>query len=142
MTVASLVAARLAGRVSTRRIILVGQLCMLVAGLGMLVGAIWFGMPLVVALTGFFVLMIGNGLVVTNGGALASQVVPEHPGTSSAVLGLVQWTTAGLTAPVAGLGGSDTAVPMAVLVLGGALVSLVGLLVLARPHTVLGRTTP
>jgi DHA1 family bicyclomycin/chloramphenicol resistance-like MFS transporter len=140
MTIASLVAARLAGRVSTRRIILVGQACMGVAGAGMLIGAIWFGMPLIVALIGFFVLMIGNGLVVTNGGALASSAVPAHPGTSSAVLGLVQWTTAGVTAPIAGLGGSDTAVPMAVLVLGGALVSLWGLLVLARPHTT-GRTT-
>lgn len=75
-------------------------------------------MPLIVAL-------IGNGLVVTNGGALASSAVSAHPGTSSAVLGLVQWTTAGVTAPIAGLGGSDTAVPMAVL---------------ARPHTT-GRTT-
>jgi DHA1 family bicyclomycin/chloramphenicol resistance-like MFS transporter len=111
-----------------------------IAGAGMLIGAIWFGMPLIVALIGFFVLMIGNGLVVTNGGALASSAVPAHPGTSSAVLGLVQWTTAGVTAPIAGLGGSDTAVPMAVLVLGGALVSLWGLLVLARPHTT-GRTT-
>jgi DHA1 family bicyclomycin/chloramphenicol resistance-like MFS transporter len=142
MTIASLVAARLAGRVSTRRIILVGQGCMVVAGSGMLVGAVWFGMPLVVALVGFFVLMVGNGLVVTNGGALASSVVPEHPGTSSAVLGLVQWTTAGLAAPVAGLGGSDTAVPMAVLVLGGALVSLSGLLVLARPHPPVSRPVP
>ena len=140
MTVASLVAARLAGRVSTRRIILVGQGCMALAGSGLLVGAIWFGMPLSVALIGFFLLMVGNGLVVTNGGALASSVVPDHPGTSSAVLGLVQWTTAGVTAPIAGLGGSDTAVPMAVLVLGGALVSSYGLLVLARPHTS-GRTT-
>jgi DHA1 family bicyclomycin/chloramphenicol resistance-like MFS transporter len=66
--------------------------------------------------------------------ALASAEVPEHPGTSSAVLGLMQWTTASVVAPIAGLGGSDTAVPMALLMIGGALLSLFGLLVLARPH--------
>ena len=45
-------------------------------------------------------------------------------------------TTAGIVAPVAGLGGEHTAVPMAVLMIGGALLSLFGLLVLARPQTV------
>lgn len=78
--------------------------------------------------------MVAQGLINTNGGALASAEVPEHPGTSSAVLGLVQWTTAGIVAPIAGLGGEDTAVPMALLMIGGALLSLVGLLLLARPH--------
>jgi DHA1 family bicyclomycin/chloramphenicol resistance-like MFS transporter len=47
----------------------------------------------------------------------------------------LQWTTAGVVAPIAGLGGSDTAVPMALLMIGGALLSLFGLLVLARPQT-------
>jgi DHA1 family bicyclomycin/chloramphenicol resistance-like MFS transporter len=43
-------------------------------------------------------------------------------------------STADIVAPIAGLGGSDTAVPMALLMIGGALLSLFGLLVLARPH--------
>jgi MFS family permease len=37
------------------------------------------------------------------------------------------------TAPIAGLGGEDTAVPMALLMIAGAVLSLYGLLVLARP---------
>jgi DHA1 family bicyclomycin/chloramphenicol resistance-like MFS transporter len=135
MTIAALVSARLAGRVSTRKVILAGQLIALAAGVAMLAGALWWATPLLVAVGSFFALMVAQGLINTNGGALASAEVPQHPGTSSAVLGLVQWTTAGVVAPIAGLGGSDTAVPMALLMIGGALLSLFGLLVLARPHT-------
>ena len=136
MTIAALVSARLAGRVPTRRVILIGQIIALAAGVAMLAGALWWATPLLVAMGSFFALMVAQGLINTNGGALASAEVPEHPGTSSAVLGLVQWTTAGIVAPIAGLGGEHTAVPMAVLMIGGALLSLSGLLVLARPHTV------
>jgi DHA1 family bicyclomycin/chloramphenicol resistance-like MFS transporter len=135
MTIAALVSARLAGRVPTRKVILAGQLIALAAGAAMLAASLWWATPLLVAMGSFFALMVAQGLINTNGGALASAEVPEHPGTSSAVLGLVQWTTAGVVAPIAGLGGSDTAVPMALLMIGGALLSLFGLLVLARPHT-------
>ena len=133
MTVASLVAARLAGRVQTRLVILMGQIIALAAGLAMLAGAIWWGTPLYLMIAGFFALMVAQGLIITNGGALASAEVPTHPGTTSAVLGLVQWSTAGFVAPLAGIGGENTAVPMAVLVVIGAVLSLYGLLVLARP---------
>jgi DHA1 family bicyclomycin/chloramphenicol resistance-like MFS transporter len=135
MTIAALVSARLAGRVPTRNVILAGQLIALAAGAAMLAGALWWATPLLVAMGSFFALMVAQGLINTNGGALASAEVPQHPGTSSAVLGLVQWTTAGVVAPIAGLGGENTAVPMALLMIGGALLSLFGLLVLARPHS-------
>jgi DHA1 family bicyclomycin/chloramphenicol resistance-like MFS transporter len=134
MTIAALISARLAGRVPTRRVILTGQVIALAAGVAMLAGALWWATPLLVAMGSFFALMVAQGLINTNGGALASAEVPAHPGTSSAVLGLVQWTTAGIVAPIAGLGGSNTAVPMAALMIAGALLSLFGLLVLARPH--------
>ena len=133
MTVAALVAARLAGRTATRTVILVGQVAALAAGVAMLVGALWFDTPLLVAVASFFVLMTAQGLIGPNGGALASAEVPEHPGTGSALLGFVQWVAAGTIAPIAGLGGDDTAVPMALIMVAGAVASMVGLLVLARP---------
>jgi DHA1 family bicyclomycin/chloramphenicol resistance-like MFS transporter len=133
MTLAALVAARLAGRVSTRMVILVGQIAALAAGVAMLIGAIWFDTPLILAIICFFVLMTAQGLIGPNGGALASVAVPDHPGTGSAVLGFVQWVAAGTTAPIAGLGGEHTAVPMAALMIVGAGASMFGLLVLAKP---------
>lgn len=135
MTIAALVSARLAGRVSTRQVILTGQIIALAAGVAMLAGALWWATPLLVAMGSFFALMVAQGLINTNGGALASAEVPAHPGTSSAVLGLIQWTTAGIVAPMAGLGGTGNAVPMAALMITGALLSLFGLLILARPDT-------
>src|SRR3954454_4223437 len=132
MTVAALLASGLAGRVATRTVILVGQVAALAAGVAMLIGAVWFDTPLLLAIVCFFVLMTAQGLIGANGGALASAEVPDHPGTGSALLGFVQWVAAGVIAPIAGLGGDQTAVPMALLMIGGAAVSMVGLLVLAR----------
>jgi DHA1 family bicyclomycin/chloramphenicol resistance-like MFS transporter len=55
-------------------------------------------------------------------------------GMTAAILGFVQWVAAGIIAPLAGLGGEHTAVPMALLMIAGAAVSMVGLLVVARPE--------
>lgn len=135
MTVAALVAARLAGRVSTRNVILAGQLAAFCAGAAMLTGALWFETPLSLTLVCFFVLMTAQGLIIPNGGALASTAVPDHPGTGSALQGFVQWVAAGTIAPIAGLGGATTAVPMAVLMTAGITASMVGLLIAVRTHS-------
>jgi len=78
----------------------------------------------------FFLLMSAQGLIGPNAGALASAQVPEHPGTGSAVLGFSQWCMAGVVAPIAGLGGEHTAVPMALIILvlvGASVAALFGL---------------
>ncbi|WP_330186459.1 multidrug effflux MFS transporter [Dactylosporangium sp. AC04546] len=136
MTVAAFIAARLAGRVATRKVILVGQTATLTAGIAMLTGAVWFSTPLPLAIGCFLVLMAAHGLIAPNSGALASAEVPQHAGTGSAVLGFVQWVAAGTIAPIAGLGGEDTAVPMALLMIGGAAASMAGLIIVARPRPV------
>jgi DHA1 family bicyclomycin/chloramphenicol resistance-like MFS transporter len=135
MTIAALIASRLAGRVPTRTVILIGQVAALAAGIGMLTGALWFDTPLILALSCFFVLMSAQGLIGPNGGALASAAVPDHPGTGSALLGFAQWVAAGTIAPLAGLGGQHTAVPMALLMSSGAAASMIGLLLIAKPRS-------
>ncbi|MUL78204.1 multidrug effflux MFS transporter [Mycolicibacterium sp. CBMA 226] len=116
LTIATLAAARLANRVSTRTLVGIGLVGSTAAGAVLLIGAIWFAMPLPVALVGFFILMSAQGLVGPNAGALASDAVPDHPGTGSALLGFLQWCLAGVIAPLAGLGGTESAVPMAAIV--------------------------
>ena len=135
MTIAALAAARLAGHVATRKVILGGQIAALASGLAMLIGALWFGTPLFLAMACFFVLMTAQGLIGPNGGALASAEVPNNPGSGSAVLGCAQWIVAGTVAPVAGLGGETSATPLAVLMIAGAAFSMLSLLVVARPET-------
>jgi len=133
LTIATLIAARLAGRMPTRAVIAVGLAATAAAGMLLLVGALWFNMPLGVAVVGFFVLMTAQGLIGPNAGALASGEVPDHPGTGSAVLGFLQWCTAGVIAPIAGLGGDRTAIPMALIVLTLVIISF-GALALANPR--------
>lgn len=132
MTVAALAAARLAGRVPTRAVVLAGLVAALAAGAVMLAGALWFDTPLTVSLGCFFVLMCAVGLVVPNAGAMASAAVPAHPGTGSAVLGFTTWVAAGVIAPLAGLGGPHTAIPMALLMTLGAAAGLTALLTLTH----------
>ena len=130
LALATLLAARLAGRVPTRTVITVGLAVTGVAGVLLLVGALWWGTPLIVAVVAFFLLMGAQGLIGPNAGALASAQVPEHPGTGSAVLGFSQWCMAGVVAPIAGLGGEQTAVPIALIILilvGGSLAALLSL---------------
>src|SRR6478736_4714921 len=130
LALATLLAARLAGRVATRTVITVGLAVTGAAGVLLLVGALWWGTPLIVAVVAFFLLMSAQGLIGPNAGALASAKVPEHPGTGSAVLGFSQWCMAGVVAPIAGLGGEHTAIPMALIILvlvSGSLTALFGL---------------
>jgi DHA1 family bicyclomycin/chloramphenicol resistance-like MFS transporter len=127
LTVATLIAARLADKVSTRRVVGVGLATTGIATVVLLVGAFWLGMPLLVALIGFFVLMSAQGLVGPNAGALASSEIPGQPGTGSALLGGLQWCMAGV------LGGEHTAVPMAVILVALTAISVYAFYALARP---------
>ena len=127
MTVAAVVAARYAGRIPARVFVVVGLVATGAAALLLVAAAVWFSMPLEAALVGFFVLMTAQGLVGPNAGALASAAVPDHPGTGSALLGFLQWVMAGTVAPLAGLGGAHTAVPMALIVLALTAASAVAL---------------
>ncbi len=130
LALATLLAARLAGRVPTRTVITVGLAVTGAAGVLLLIGALWWGTPLIVALVAFFLLMSAQGLIGPNAGALASAQVPQHPGTGSAVLGFCQWCMAGVVAPIAGLGGEHTAVPIALIILvlvGASVAALFGL---------------
>src|SRR3954451_2741981 len=132
LTAATLVAANLSATVSTRAIVGAGLATTAVATAVLVVGAL-AGMPLPFALVGFLVLMSAQGLVGPNVGALASAQVPDEPGTGSALLGFLQWFMAGIIAPLVGLGGEHTAIPMASVLVLLTVVSAIALAVLARP---------
>ena len=131
LTATTVVAAKLAGRVPTRTVVGIGLAATAIATVVLMIGAL-DGMPLSFALVGFFMLMSAQGLVGPNAGALASGEVPDDPGTGSALLGFLQWFMAGVIAPLAGLGGEHTAVPMACILAVLTVVSVVAL-VAARP---------
>ncbi|MFI0372434.1 multidrug effflux MFS transporter [Actinomadura sp. 1N219] len=108
------VSGMLAGRVALRRLLAAG-LAIVVAGGIVLVVAVLAGGGLPGVLAGLFLLACGEGLIGPNATALAlSGRAPHVAGSASALLGVSQFALGGAAAPLAGIAGTDTAVPMAV----------------------------
>jgi DHA1 family bicyclomycin/chloramphenicol resistance-like MFS transporter len=83
---------------------LAGSLCLAVSTL------LGLGLPFV--LGSLFVMVSAIGLILPTSTALALSNYPERAGTASALLGLLQYLVGGLAAPLVGLAGEDTAVPL------------------------------
>lgn len=64
---------------------------------------------------GFLVLVAGTGLLLPRLSALAISKVGPHTGAASAVLGAGQYVLSSIIAPLTGIGGGTSAVPMVVL---------------------------
>nr|WP_269328287.1 multidrug effflux MFS transporter [Kineosporia mesophila] len=71
--------------------------------------------PTIVAL---FLMVAGVGLVLPNAPALALEHHGANAGAAAALLGCAQFLVGGLAAPLVGIGGSYSAVPMAVVMAG------------------------
>lgn len=103
----------LAGRVPLHRLLAAGLTIVAVGGVGLLVTVITDA-GLVGVLPALFLVVSGQGLVLPNSTALAlSGRPPNVAGSASALLGLGQFAIGGATAPLAGIAGSGTALPMA-----------------------------
>ncbi|MGO1052652.1 multidrug effflux MFS transporter [Crossiella sp. CA198] len=106
---------RLAHRVHSRTLLGIGVQAVSLAGLALLAVALLGGVEL--GLIGFLIplfLMIASiGLILPTTATLAMADHPEAAGAASALLGSVQFVIGGLTAPLVGLAGQGSAVPMA-----------------------------
>lgn len=112
VTASSAVGARLVGRVAPEALLRTGLLAMF-AGTGTLLAVTVAGLlGVVVCLALMTVVCGGLGLVVANAAALAIARVPGASGTGSALLGTAQSALGAVVAPLVGLGGEHTAVPL------------------------------
>jgi DHA1 family bicyclomycin/chloramphenicol resistance-like MFS transporter len=122
--------ARLLDRFTPRVLLLTALLVGAGAAVGVLAGAaansVW---PVAVAL---FVFVGTIGMVTPNSTALALDRHATHAGTAAALLGALQSVIGALAAPLVGLGGEGSALPMAAVLAGAAGLSLVAALTLAR----------
>ncbi|MGW0480140.1 multidrug effflux MFS transporter [Nonomuraea sp. NPDC003214] len=117
LTVMAQVGGRLSGRVRPARLVFAGLFVSLVGG-GLLLAAAVTGLGLAGIVAGLFVIMCGQGLVLPGTGALAlAGQAPQVAGSASALLGVLQFALGAVAAPLVGLAGQDTAVPMAALML-------------------------
>jgi MFS transporter, DHA1 family, multidrug resistance protein len=119
---ASQVSRALVDRLGPRTLLNAGAAMSALGGLGALTSVV-FDVGLAMLLPSFFVVVASIGLVFPNATALALADHPRTAGSASALLGLRQFATGAVAAPLAGVGGSHTALPMgivmATLSLGG-----------------------
>ncbi|MFC5141632.1 multidrug effflux MFS transporter [Actinomycetospora rhizophila] len=120
------VAGRLAGsgRVRPERLMVVG-LGVALVGTGGLLAASLLDAGLAGLLAGLVLTVVGVGFVLPCATTLALADHPEHAGSASALLGTAQFLVGAGTAPLVGLAGSRSAVPMAATMAGAVLLGAV-----------------
>lgn len=113
MVAAAQVGSRLVARTGPGPLFRSGLLGLLGAG-GWLLGVALVYAPVEFAVGGFVALVSSAGLVMPNGTALALAEQGDRAGSASALLGLAQSSAAALVAPLVGLGGGRSVLPMAI----------------------------
>jgi DHA1 family bicyclomycin/chloramphenicol resistance-like MFS transporter len=109
------VSVRAVERFGPARLLRVGVVAAAVAGLWVLAVVAAHG-GLALLLPGLFVVFAANGLVVPNAMALALAEQQQSAGSASALLGLGQFGFAALVAPLVGVAGSASALPMGLMI--------------------------
>jgi DHA1 family bicyclomycin/chloramphenicol resistance-like MFS transporter len=107
----------IAARFGPSRLLTAGLVTMTAGGACLLLIVVTGAVGVAGVIASLFVVMFGNGFVGPNSVSLALQRYPQSAGAASAVLGFLQFALAALVAPLAGLGGTHDAFPMAMLVL-------------------------
>lgn len=116
----------LLARTSARRLLTAGVIASASGGFALL-AVVVAGIGLAGIVPSLFVLVASLGLILPNATALALADHPEVAGSASGLIGVFQYAVGAAAAPLVGVGGTDSAYPMAIVIatLGGA--SLVAL---------------
>jgi DHA1 family bicyclomycin/chloramphenicol resistance-like MFS transporter len=124
LVVLSQVSGRLVRRTGPRPLLIAGTVTSVCGG-GLLVASEVAGLRLPFVLVGLLLVVGAVGLSAPNATALALADHGRTAGAASALLGLLQYVLGAMAAPLTGLGGSRTGVPMAVTMLSAAVVALI-----------------
>jgi MFS transporter, DHA1 family, multidrug resistance protein len=109
--VAGQITGRLASRIKGTRLFITGLVLAALGGLCLLM-TILIGLGLIPILLPLFFVVSSVGIVTTAGSSLAMENYGHSAGSASALLGLFSFVIGALVAPLVGLGGGNTAVPM------------------------------
>ncbi len=129
--------ARLARRHPPSRVLGIGLSLNLVGALGLAVSTLaQLGLPFLVG--SLFVMVSAVGLVLPTSSALALADYPDQAGAASALLGLGQFVLGAVVAPLVGVAGTGTAVPLGLVALTCSLGGSLVFWLVARPQLVSG----
>ncbi|OIV35267.1 Bcr/CflA family drug resistance efflux transporter [Mangrovactinospora gilvigrisea] len=133
---------QLNGRVLVRRFSLVrllgtGIALALAAGVGLLLVVSLTDAGLTAVAVLLWLMVASMGMVMPNATALALGRADHSAGSASALLGTLQFLIGAAAAPLVGLGGTGSALPMAIVITGATVLAMAVFLTLCRPwqHT-------
>jgi DHA1 family bicyclomycin/chloramphenicol resistance-like MFS transporter len=125
------IAGRLAGKVSETKLLLSGLLLCTMGGLLLLL-TILVGGGLIPILICLFAVVSSVGIVGATSFSLAMQDQGEAAGSASALIGLIPLLLGSCVAPLVGLGGVESALPMAIVIACTGLLSILSYMLLVR----------
>ncbi|WP_026074592.1 multidrug effflux MFS transporter [Brevibacillus massiliensis] len=129
--IASQITGRLAGRMNETKLLISGLTLAAFGGIALLV-VILIHAGLYAILFSLFIVVSSVGIVTTTGFSLAMQNQGRSAGSASALLGVLSFIFGGLVAPLVGLGGSETAVPMGIVIASAEICSILCFFTLGR----------
>ncbi|WP_342410931.1 multidrug effflux MFS transporter [Paenibacillus sp. FSL R10-2778] len=125
------IAGRLAGKVSETKLLLSGLLLCTMGGVLLLL-TILMGGGLIPILICLFAVVSSVGIVGATSFSLAMQDQGEAAGSASALIGLIPLLLGSCVAPLVGLGGVDSALPMAIVIACTGVLSILSYLLLVK----------
>lgn len=132
--IASQVAGRLAGKIKENTLFVFGISLATVAGL-LLLTMILLGGSLITLLVPLWFVVSSVGIVGATGFSLAMQKQSKAAGSASALQGLISFISGGVVAPLVGIGGSSTAVPMGIVIAVSTICAVLTYLLLIRTRS-------
>lgn len=129
--IAGQVSSWLLSKFSPRGLVIAGLVIAMAGGIGLVV-TVLAGLGLAWILPPLFLVVSSVGIVMPNATALGLADQADNAGAASALIGVTQFLIGGVTAPLAGSGGSS-ALPMAILMTGLTVLSVLAFAVLTRP---------
>ena len=116
MVIGAQINAHLLSRLSPRRLLGFGLTMMVVAAIALLAVVLFRGAGLAAVMPPLTLLMLSWSFVQSNASALALTPHPHEAGAAAAMLGVSMYAFGAVVAPLTGIGGIDTALPMAVVI--------------------------
>ncbi len=131
LIIGSQVVGRLTGVISEKRFLETGLFISLTSGTLLLVAVLLNG-PLVTIVVPIFFFVASIGVISTSSFSLAMESQGHIAGSASALLGLLPFILGSITAPLVGIAGEKTSIPMGVIIFSASLIAFLSYFGLSR----------
>ncbi|MFS0688835.1 Bcr/CflA family multidrug efflux MFS transporter [Sporosarcina sp. 179-K 8C2 HS] len=135
LIIGSQVVGRLTGIVSEQRFLQTGLFISVTSGALLLIAVLMHG-PLLTIVVPIFFFVASIGIISTSSFSLAMESQGHIAGSASALLGLLPFVLGSITAPLVGIAGEATAIPMGAIIFGTSIIACLSYYGLARRKSV------